>query len=362
MIGAGNLCWGQDAKAVILVVLAFFWVGCEKKKRSSGSAVQQQGKEISTTRSCSGSPPKYEAKLELKSLEGHYRIMINGFPVEQLPFMGTAADQNVTADLNTALVGKGNELTVEMMPFLTRGETDLNIGTVEVRARVLCNDTALAGIEIAGAQVDSAYRAWRKRTREQWKEYVEWEKQWLKQNPDSSETITARDGGALDSMRAWASENPLTVSTTFDNEAGPDFSRIFEEAPKLEDTPATRKRLKEYAMHLRDLLRSGEAKAIYQEIQPSVSEETGWFKVTRSGRRDSALAQIREEWLRDFRTDFSRSAVTLRRWSGGRVWELSVMRPEEGRRPFFSEGPHSSYLKVYVAEIDGKLRVVRLTA
>ena len=357
MIGAGNLCWGQDAKAVILVVLAFFWVGCEKKKRSSGSAVQQQGKEISTTRSCSGSPPKYEAKLELKSLEGHYRIMINGFPVEQLPFMGTAADQNVTADLNTALVGKGNELTVEMMPFLTRGETDLNIGTVEVRARVLCNDTALAGIEIAGAQVDSAYRAWRKRTREQWKEYVEWEKQWLKQNPDSSETITARDGGALDSMRAWASENPLTVSTTFDNEAGPDFSRVFEEAPKLEDTPATRKRLKEYATHLRDILLDHDGTGLYREIRPA--KNAAYRKQEKRPPPDSVrrvkwekAAQKKDGWFRDVEeaTAFGRDQVGLRQWVGGRVWEL-YRKPGD---PLFGGW------KIYVGKVDGKLKVVRL--
>ena len=272
------------------------------------------------------------------------------------------SDDLIDLPMNTALVGKGNTYSLRIEPWMHRNAENLRFGSVKTKAWVSLNEEqTVGGSKIQKPEVDSAFAVWQKRAREQWKKYRVWEKQWLKKNPEAKEKITWKEGGALDSIRAWAERNPLTVTTTFDNEAGPDFSRIFEEAPRLLDRPATRRRLKDYAMRLRNLLRTGDTEGIYRQIRPSISEETGWFKVTRSGRRDSALAQIQEEWVQDFRTDFSRSDVRLRRWSEGRVWELSVLRPEEGRRPFFSEGPHSSYLKVYVAEIDGQLRVVRLT-
>ena len=344
----------------ILLALLFCGVvtttGCEDP---SPKPREEETSERDTTQSL---PNQYHFQANYEDVAGIVEILINGFPVER---GGGSVTNNpiVPLDLNTALIGEGNKLTIRVEPRILRGG-GLSISTVKVYGKVTRDyegEYPVSGAKITESEVDSAYEAWKKQARAKWAEYREWEKQWLKKHPEAKEKITWKEGGALDSIRAWAERNPLTVTTTFDNEAGPDFSRIFEEAPRLLDRPATRRRLKDYAIQLRNLLRTGDAEGIYRQIRPSISEETGWFKVTRSGRRDSALAQIQEEWVQDFRTDFSRSDVRLRRWSEGRVWELSVLRPEEGRRPFFSEGPHSSYLKVYVAEIDGQLRVVRLT-
>ncbi len=283
-------------------------------------------------------------------------MLINGFPIERLPGMSRMAREEITDRLNTALVGEDNEAGIHVKPFLKRSGTHLDVGTVDLRAEVRCEDRSVPRAKITETQVDSAYGEWTRRAREKWRGYLEWEKQWLEQHPDRSGTITAREGGALDSMRAWAKRHPLTVSTTFDNEAGPDFSAIFEEAVVIEDTT----RLKDYAIRLRDFLRRREAEEIYREIQPSISDETGTHQVTYSPAKDSALAHIRTEWCEDFHTSFSRSDVRVRKWSGGRVWELFVVREGERKPLFHSTG--GRYQKIYVAEIEGKLRVVRLRA
>ncbi len=332
----------MEIAVALLLCSLVFTTGCEKSSpKPEKEQATEQASELNTTQTL---PAQYHFQAKYKDVAGITEVLINGFPVNRA---GGSITNNpvVPHDLNTALIGEGNELTIRVEPRMLRGG-GLSISTVKVYGKVTRDyegEHPVPGAKITEAEVDSVYAAWTERAREKWQTY--------------RSTV---EQGALDSIRAWASRNPLTVTTTFDNEAGPDFSKIFEEAPKLEDTPATRKRLKDYAIRLRDLLRSGDAEAIYQEIQPSVSEETGWFKVTRSGRRDSALAQIRREWTEDFQLDFSRSEIGLRQWSSGRVWELFVRRPEGEERPFFWEGPSASYLKVYVAEMGGTLRIVRL--
>ncbi|PQJ35140.1 hypothetical protein BSZ35_11525 [Salinibacter sp. 10B] len=265
--------------------------------------------------------------------------------------MGTAADQSVTADLNTALVGKGNEITVEVMPFLTRSGKSLRIGTVDMSAEVQCEDKPIADVEITEVEVDSAYRAWSERARKQWKGYLEWEKQWLKENPDSSSAVTARDGGALDSMRQWTARNRLSVSTTFDTEAGPDFSRVFEEAPVIEGTPSDTSRLKDYAMRLRDLMARKDTSGLVEEFRPSI--EYAYRRGKRDGESlEEFVSMYREKLVlegAEKELQFSREEVRLRKWSEGRVWGLR----REGAEGLLRR------IKVYVAELDGELKVVR---
>ncbi len=264
--------------------------------------------------------------------------------------MSRASDDQYGIDLNTALIGEDNQVEVRMIPYLESSGESLTVGTIRYTAEVQSSKSwetqggvSVEGAAITSSEVDSAYKEWKKKAGERWAKYR-----------------SKVEQGAMDSMRAWASRNPMTVTTTFDNEAGPDFSKIFEEAPVISDTA----RVKDYAVRLRDLLRAGDAEALYRQMRPSISEETGWFKVTREGSREAALTHIREEWMGDsggYRTDFPRSKIRLRRWSGGRVWELYVIGPTGERRAFFSEGPGAAHLEVYVGEIDGQLRIVRLT-
>jgi hypothetical protein len=198
---------------------------------------------------------------------------------------------------------------------------------------------------------------------------LEWERKWLEKHPDSSSTITARDGGALDSMRQWTARHRLSVSTTFDNEAGPDFSRIFEEAPRLPDTPATRERLKDYAMHLLDLMAAKDTSGLTQEFLPVVwaGQDSLSVENPRSNFSEKQIQSIREHIvMEDPHLNIERSEIGLRSWADGRVWEL-YYEPDGGALfavPMLRENLEAytgmgSKREVYVAELGGELKVVR---
>jgi hypothetical protein len=161
--------------------------------------------------------------------------------------------------------------------------------------------------------------------------------------------------GALDSIRAWAQRHPLTVSTTFDNEAGPDFSRIFEEAPIIEGTPADSARLRDYAMRLRDLMARKDTAALFEEFRPSIE---GRFRAHSFSDRTAFMKKNRNAVvLEDAILEFSREEVKIRAWCGGRVWEL--WREGSENQMFFERPSGYGMGELYVAELDGELQVVR---
>jgi hypothetical protein len=231
----------------------------------------------------------------------------------------------------------------------------LKIGAVNLHGHVTRDydgELTLRGADITTSQVDSAYRAWTERARAQWAEY-------------RSQGVP----GALDSLRAWAERHPLTVSTTFDNEAGPDFSRIFEEAPVIEGTPADSARLRDYAMRLRDLMARKDTAALVEEFLPLLWEGQDSLNVEqlRSNFTEEQIQSVREHIvLDDAYLDIRRSDVGLRRWADGRVWELYY--EPDGNALFVSrtlrEGTEEytgmgGKREVYVAELGGELKVVR---
>ena len=124
-------------------------------------------------------------------------------------------------------------------------------------------------------------------------------------------------------------------------------------------TAADSARLRAYAIELRDLLRSGKAEALYREVQPSVSDDRGFYQIAYSPGRDSALAHIERHWIPEWRTDFEADDIRLRKWSGGRIWEVSQVRPDGRVKPLLYQ--RGSYLRIFVGEVGGELRVVRIT-
>jgi hypothetical protein len=215
----------------------------------------------------------------------------------------------------------------------------------DVRGR---DDKRIERGRITEAEVDSAYEAWRQKARKQWERYR-----------------SRFDRGELDSLRAWASRHPMTVSTTFDNENGPDYSRIFEEAPVIRDTG----RLKEYAIQLRDLMARKDTAGLVDEFLPVIwtGRDSLILSRLRSNFSEEQIRSVREHIVMDEAyLDIERADVGMRRWVGGRVWEL-YYKPDgnalfaarslrEGTPEYTGSGRKRP---VYVAELGGDLKVVR---
>jgi hypothetical protein len=358
---------------VLLVSTATIWLGgCQesvpsgKNSGSSTSSAEKEGQSSQEEKSF----PEYKLRTHWIDIHAAYAITINGFPVRRLQIKGRASDDEFNVGLNTALIGEGNRAAIRFEPLVLRSGEGLSLGMVEVEADVLgSGEKPIEGVKITETQVDSAYESWSERARKQWEKYRNWEEKWLQEHPDSSSTITARDGGALDSMRQWTARNPLTVSTTFDNEAGPDFSRIFEKAPRLPDTPATRERLLGYAMHLRDLMARKDTAGLVKEFLPVVWTGMDSLDTTnlRSNFSEKQIRSVREHIvMENAYVDITRSEIGLRRWAEGRVWEL-YYEPDGkalfGARTFRKGTPEYTgsgrKREVYVAELGEELKVVR---
>jgi len=346
---------GDPWRGLVLLFLLIGITACEveggdKKKPSEWEPA------VDETNVTGPKPARHELKVHWIDINASYVITINGFPALQEYVQARSVDNEFDVQLNAGLIGKGNETEIRLEPLLTRSGEQLSIGTIELEAQVLGPDrNPIAGAEITKVQVDSAYEAWSNRARKQWSEYLEWEEQWLEENPDISGTVTARDGGALDSMRQWAARNRLTVRATFDNEAGPDFSRIFEEVPVIVGTPADSARLRDYAMHLRDLMAEKDTSGLFEEFRPAIEDR---FEIQNFESRSDYMTENREAViLEDAILDFGRKDVALRKWAGGRVWEL--WRKKSENQAFFERPSGYGMGELYVAELDGELRVVR---
>lgn len=301
----------------------------------------------------------YDLFLRIEDVSSRHVVTVNGFPVEEQNVMSRATDDQYGIDLNTALIGEGNQVEVQMMPYLQPSRKKLDVGTIEYTAEVQSSASweshggvPVEGTEITSSEVDSAYKVWESKAQKKWEEYRSGGQQ-----------------GAIDSMRAWVERNPLTVATSFVNEAGPDYSRVFEETPKLKDTPATRRRLTSYAIRLRDLMAEKDTARLVEEFLPVVwkGEDSLDVEALRSNFTERQIESIRQNVIiEDAYLDIDRSEVGLRPWAGGRIWEL-YYEPDGkalfGARTFREGTPEytGSGLKrqVYVAELGGELKVVR---
>jgi hypothetical protein len=340
-------------------VLVLGGTGCfsSPEGQSGRTKTQEEKGSESSSSDSGGRKAEYWFEVDVEDVHGQIIVLLNGFPVYRTGH-GMKSHDHLDLPMNTALVGEANTFSLRIEPWMHRGESDLQIGSVKTTARVSLNEKkGLKGSRIHQAEIDSAYKTWSEQARRKWKQYREWEREWLQENPQAKQNITWKDGGALDSMRAWASRHPMTVSATFDNEAGPDFSRIFEEAPRLKNTPATREQLRDYAMRLRKLFAQKDTLGVYQAHRPK-------FQSIDFSKR-KALETIGSNWFRyAWHVDFDRTDLALRRWSDGRVWEIyrdDKLSRKLSKQALFLAGQKrlQSWHKVYVAEIDGELKVVR---
>ncbi len=276
-------------------------------------------------------------------MSGREVITANGFPVYRQQVLSRGTYDTLSIDLNTALIGESNVIEMQIQPHVRGFGRNLTVYPQRFRAEVTCDTTwgggrgpTVAGTKIPPAEVDSAHAAWSRSARRQWQTYRE----------------TVAPGAALDSLRAWARRHPMTVQTTFDNEQGPDFSDLFEEAPVIEGTPPDSARLRAYAMHLRDLMAAKDTSALFREFRPSI--EDAYVRLQARGAsytKSEVFTSNRNHLVFDDPAvlDFDQKEVGLRAWSNKRIWELYRIPSD----------PLLRNLSVYVAEVNDTLRVVR---
>jgi hypothetical protein len=308
-------------------------------ERAEPEACQEMG----TGPTPAGAAPtgEYWFGFHFIDLQGETWVLLNGFPVDYV--IGRSMDHTIGVKLNTALIGEGNQLTVRTIPALRREARRLQVSPVQYCGRVVGSyNRPVSGAKMEAARVDSAYAAWQEALNPVWTSVLR-----------AEAAGRLGTGSAIEAMRDSVAARPFELAATFDNERGPDFSALFEEAPVITDTS----RLVDYALQLRRLIRDGDGVGFYREVRPAVHAAA-----RTDGDDPEPEEQAIDRWRRDAnnernwfsrpddRAGFRRADVRVQSWSGGRVWEVSR---RNGEALFLG-------WEVFVAERDGQLRVVRL--
>ena len=320
---------------------------------------------------------EYTVGGSLDAVHGAVRVLVNGFPGWPAGDLDLVAMEAPGAGLGTpmtpALVSGRNDVAVEVVPAV-RGP--VGGGPVAGPARLRVWVCGPDGRVVPGTErgSDPALAAWRAELARRWPAWRAAEDSVLRADPalaaDLAEALAADPGAAvmgrgpaLDSARAWARANPVVVRTHFVRPSGPDgrpsdgepsFDGVFRGGPVIGGTAADSARLRAYAVRLLALTAARDTAALVAELAPAAERR---YVV-------SATSEPSEAWLARFRRsvvvsepdlDWGASDVELTSWAGGRVWQLA-RRGARGRLLTSRTGTHRG--PVYVAEVDGRLRVV----
>ena len=343
--------------AVILVLLVVTATSCTTDSTTTPPSEQshrseKQGLVGDAAKSCF-EVGRIEFSLRGTHGGGELWVTLNGFPVEHST--GVMRYTQRQAPLHSALVRGQNRIRLLSTPLVRVFAGALKVQEHEgLQGSIECNRKPLEAGRVSSSQVDSAASAWRERADSVWRE-------------------TRRSGpvgAALDSVRAWARAHPMTVSVTFDNAAGPDYSDIFREAPVIAGTAADSARLRAYAMQLRDWMAAKDTTALVTAYLPAF-----WKGRAPLTPLDSVWASFDSDRRRTIREyvvmsnaylSFDRDNVGLRKWVDGRVWELYYKQEQAPllvEVPLRRSGPEYRGMgrkrDTYVAEINGTLRIVR---
>jgi hypothetical protein len=317
--------------------------------------------------------------IVLHEMEAEMTNTVNGFPIENFP-MGRWQPDTTCARMETALIGEGNTLRAHIQPHLSTQGQRLQVGNVDlaIHARRMGQGPQLPPLSKAKRtrdEVRAAYKEWGSALLPVWREYVERQNADLEANPD-------RRPWALDSMRAYVRRNPLVISMRFTNRYGPDFSGLFEEAPVIEGTPADTARLTRYALHLRDLMAAKDTAALYEEFRIRRAHNRRRMKGqgmrveqrSDAEHRRRAYKYYNDSWFGgedSLILDFDEDDIRLRTWDNSRIWEIyrhPLFSFEKGLGNVDDHVPlfvfrmgnlETSYIRIFVAEINDSLRVVR---
>ena len=326
---------------------------------------------------------EYEAVLVLDAVHGAEGVLVNGFPVHTTRGPGSmmAPGSEVARVATAALVSGRNEASFVVSPAIVAPGTGApTVGPVRFRAWVCGPDgDVIAGDPHSTAASDSAFVAWRHAFLARWPGWAAAGDSAVAADPtlrDSLAALVASDpswaavgvGPALDSARAWAAAHPVRVEAGFVRPGGasptdgqPSFDAVFRDAPAIRGTAADSARLRAYAARLLRLNADRDTAALWGAFSGKYADEFLWWGGREGVGEDSAafMAGARSRVVMDALEPFDIDAVGLRSWSGGRVWEL-YRKPDD--EPLLASpwvGSGRMFREVFVAEVDGRLRVVR---
>jgi len=195
-------------------------------------------------------------------------------------------------------------------------------------------------VAIGRSAVDSAYAAWQRSLDPVWTAVLR-----------AEAAGRLGEAGALAAMRDSVTARPFELTATFDNERGPDFSALFEEAPVIEDTT----RLVDYALKLRDWFRTENESALLAAF-PVVDGSSPMTEAEREAADDRFRQDLQTIWFDStLKLGFAREDVRVEKWAEGRIWRL-YRAPNQ---PLIETASGMHMSSIYVAEVGGELKVVR---
>ena len=321
-------------------------------------------------------------------IHGHYLLEVNGYP--EWDSGGAPVSYAVGCyGYERSQVRGVNLVRVSLSPLAYRaGEEVIFAGAPPTSVSVYDLEDRQKRVDhVSEADVASAYGQWLPHAEAAWGRALAWERSWLAEDPARAALVSGGvrgEGGALDSLRSWVRAHPMVFEVVFEAERGPDAGWLLGRAKRraevgeaerlpwerryrmvggaraLPGTAADSARLRGYAIELREALRERDTLGVF-ELTRARHQSAAYTPSQIDTLRERVLPQIPRDWFAEPpRSDYEAEDIGLRRWAGGRVWE--VYRTDEQRvRALMLAGEESIrwFIPFYVAEVDGTLRRVR---
>ncbi|PQJ34395.1 hypothetical protein BSZ35_07080 [Salinibacter sp. 10B] len=349
-----SLTLNHTVWATATVLLGTFLLACEPDAHSFS--------QTATDNSMSEQEVPYYY-LELSVLDARTVTTVNGVGVDESDGRTSAS---FNSPMNALLIGTENTVTVTVRPTMVAAGDPPKSGkladadsvrssTVEeakVTAKIKKITSGTVTPESGTTLVEkSLQEVVEKREEALRKQFLEK----LEEAPPEEKKALADQEEELTSV-----EFPIEMELTFDSEDVPSFRDRFMEAPVIEDTSA----LKDFAMYARDLLDKKKIKEFFSPFSSKYEIYRTAYPSRRKEDRFEWFRKMMEEHVypKGILIDFEREDIELRRWAGGRVWEINVDRGEGVSDEFILTGPGEkgrAFMDIFVGKVDGELKVVR---
>lgn len=235
--------------------------------------------------------------LKVSSSNAEIYCYINGFPVYDIKSDGMISNQ---IPVNLALIGKGNVLKIVAKPIGDNAFVSGGISSYSGGEMVSTDDDRLGVLQFE-----------------------------------------------------FRMDKPETRTFEFDNERF-DYSKSLTIVPVITDEAA----LIDYGLKIQSLIKLKKDKKLIEEMTPKIEDTAKAFSVDASIMYENMKQVLQSNIFATPWQGVSREEIVPVSYCDGKVWELTQ---KDGKPLIFYQESEDSYssMKIFVAEVDGKLRVVR---